>query len=25
VLVAAYRGDTDAAIGIDWWRLDPDG
>ena len=24
VLVAAYRGDTDAAIGIDWWRLDPD-
>ena len=23
VLVAAYRGDTDTAVGIDWWRLDP--
>jgi hypothetical protein len=25
VLVCAYRGDTDAAIGIDWYLLDPDG
>lgn len=23
VLVCAYVGDTDAAIGIEWWRLDP--
>jgi hypothetical protein len=25
VLVAAYLGDSDAAIGVTWWRIDPNG